>query len=113
MDTKRRIGLRVKAIRKARGLTQEQFAELIERSVDAVSLLERGLVLPSFETLERLAERVGVPLKDLVDTEHDVDPERNLLVTELIETTRTLDNDLLEVALAQLKALAALAHRRT
>lgn len=111
MDAKHRIGLRVKAIRKARGLTQEQLAELLDRSVDAVSLLERGQVLPSFETLERLAERLGVPLKDLVDVEPDPDPVKSALLIELAEVARRLDRPSLEVALTQIKALALLGGR--
>ena len=108
MDTKNRVGLRVRLIRKNRGLTQEQLAELIDRSVDAVSLLERGKIYPSFETLERLSERLGVPLKELVDFREGEDPERVELETALAEAARKLDNRELATAVRQINALVEL-----
>src|SRR5689334_11130070 len=48
---KHRIGLRVRALRLERGLTQEDMAERIERSVDTVSNLERGSGSLSLKTL--------------------------------------------------------------
>lgn len=37
-------------------MTQEQFAERADISVDFLSLVERGINAPSFETLERMAK---------------------------------------------------------
>jgi transcriptional regulator with XRE-family HTH domain len=39
---------------------RQQFAELVGISVDFLSLIERGINSPSFETLEQLAERLDV-----------------------------------------------------
>ncbi|MBI5165227.1 MAG: helix-turn-helix transcriptional regulator [Magnetospirillum sp.] len=66
MDTKQLFGLRLQALRKERGLSQERLAELIDRSKDAVSKMERGINLPAFDTLLRLADQLGVSLRDLV-----------------------------------------------
>ena len=46
-------------------MTQEQFAELLEISVDFLSLIERGRNAPSFETLEKIARRLRVPVAEL------------------------------------------------
>ena len=46
------------AIRRSRGLTQEQFAEFVGISVDFLSLIERGVNAPSFETLEQLVQDI-------------------------------------------------------
>ncbi len=46
METKKRVGLRIKAIRKAKGLTQEEMGALLGRSVDAISNLKRGVSHP-------------------------------------------------------------------
>jgi hypothetical protein len=43
IDTRRDFGNRLKAIRLARKLTQEEFGELIGISVDFASLIERGI----------------------------------------------------------------------
>jgi len=46
-------------------MTQEQFAERMDVSVDFLSLVERGVNAPSFETLERIAKRLRVPVAEL------------------------------------------------
>lgn len=43
-------------------MTQEQFAEALNISVDFLSLMERGRNAPSFETLDRMAKRLRVPM---------------------------------------------------
>ena len=106
MDTKHRVGIRVKSIRRQRGLTQEQLAELIDRSVDTISLLERGKILPSFETLEKLSERLQIPLKDFVDFGSTDDPERLELETTLMEVARGLDKGALKLAVEQIRMIA-------
>lgn len=66
------FGKHLLAIRRDRGLTQEQFAELVGISVDFLSLIERGLNAPSFETLERIADRLDVSVSFLFAFEQDV-----------------------------------------
>ena len=51
----------------ARDLTQEQFAEEIGISVDFLSLIERGINAPSFETLDQMAVKLRIPVKDFFD----------------------------------------------
>jgi transcriptional regulator with XRE-family HTH domain len=46
-------------------MTQERFAETLDISVDFLSLIERGVSTPSFETLERMAKRLRLPVADL------------------------------------------------
>jgi transcriptional regulator with XRE-family HTH domain len=57
-----KFGQRIKAIRVERKLSQEQFAELLEISVDFLSLIERGINAPSFENLEVFSTQLGVPV---------------------------------------------------
>jgi transcriptional regulator with XRE-family HTH domain len=59
------FGNRVRSIRLARRKSQEEFAELLEISVDFLSLIERGVNAPSFENLEVFSERLGIPVSDL------------------------------------------------
>jgi transcriptional regulator with XRE-family HTH domain len=61
------FGQRLRAIRLERSLTQERFAEMVGISVDFLSLIERGINAPSFETIEQLANRLRVPVKALFD----------------------------------------------
>jgi transcriptional regulator with XRE-family HTH domain len=46
-------------------MTQEQFAETLEISVDFLSLIERGINAPSFETIERMAKRLRLSVAEL------------------------------------------------
>jgi transcriptional regulator with XRE-family HTH domain len=59
------FGARLHSLRVERGLTQEQFAELIGISVDFLSLIERGINAPSFEKLEQIAAKLDLPVWQL------------------------------------------------
>ena len=48
-------------------MTQEQFAEYVSVSVDFLSLIERGVNAPSFETLEQMSRRLRLPVRTLFD----------------------------------------------
>lgn len=49
------LGKNIKRLRKDRGLTQEQLAELCEFDPTYISLLERGKRNPPFSTLIKIA----------------------------------------------------------
>lgn len=48
-------------------MTQEQFAEMLDISIDFLSLIERGLNAPSFESIEAFSITLGIPVKDFFD----------------------------------------------
>ena len=56
---------RLRALRRERGLTQEQLAEQTKLSVDFISLVERGVNALSFETIEQLAKALNVKVVEL------------------------------------------------
>jgi transcriptional regulator with XRE-family HTH domain len=62
-----KFGQRLKTIRLARKLSQEQFAELLGISVDFLSLIERGINAPSFENLDAFSMQLNIPLSALFD----------------------------------------------
>lgn len=70
-DIRVKFGRRLKAVRQQRGMTQEQLAESARISVDFLSLLERGVNAPSFETLDRLSSALQAPPKDFFDFESE------------------------------------------
>ena len=61
-DLRRAISEKVLAARTHAQLTQEQLSAMIERSVEAVSNIERGLSMPTVDTIDRIARAVSVPV---------------------------------------------------
>lgn len=64
---RKQFGKRLRSIRKQRESTQEEFAELLDISIDFLSLIERGISAPSFESIEAFSITLGIPVKDFFD----------------------------------------------
>lgn len=58
---KKYVGGRIRAARRDAGLTQDQLAGMIDKSVETISNLERGHTAPSLDTLGRLARALNQP----------------------------------------------------
>lgn len=67
------LGQRIRDLRRKRGLTQEQLAELADLSTPYVSHLERGTKKASLAVLVRLAESLGVTVDRLLSGNQIVD----------------------------------------
>ncbi len=61
------IGTKIKALRKARGITQEQLAEAIGISYQAVSKWETNIALPDITLAPVLASYFGITMDELFD----------------------------------------------
>ena len=107
MDIKERVALRIRTIRKRRGLSQEEMAELIERSPDTISNLERAISIPTYETLEALAKGLEVPLADFFLNDDERNPARAEALARLTDAARQLDDKTLKTAAALIETLAA------
>jgi transcriptional regulator with XRE-family HTH domain len=68
--TKELLGARIKELRKARGLSQEQLSEKINIDPKHLSRIEVGKSYPSLDTAEKLAKALGVEIKDLFEFAH-------------------------------------------
>jgi transcriptional regulator with XRE-family HTH domain len=60
MDDRKRLGLRIKSLRKMKGYTQEKLAEIIDINPKYLSSVERGEENPTLDLLLRLAEGLKV-----------------------------------------------------
>lgn len=63
----RTLGLRLRQLREARGLTQEQLGEKAELDQTYLSGVERGIRNPSVVVLSRLAKGLKLSLSELVE----------------------------------------------
>ena len=79
------MGDKIRGLRKAKKLTQEQLAEYLNISSQAVSKWETGLSSPDIDMLPRLAVFFGVTVDELLDFDrHRIDREVDTLVAESV-----------------------------
>lgn len=67
------LGKEIRDLRRKRGLTQEQLAELADLSTPYVSHLERGTKKLSLAVLVRLSESLGVTVDRLLTGNQEID----------------------------------------
>jgi transcriptional regulator with XRE-family HTH domain len=80
------VGLHVRTLRHARGLSLRALAELSGLSPNTISLVERGVTSPSVSTLHKLATALAVPITALLEEPAD---RMDLIVTRAGERTRS------------------------
>ena len=67
MDIKIKLGIRIKELRKKKGLSQEKLANLAEIDRTYLPTIEKGERNVSIEIIERLAKALDIKIKDLFD----------------------------------------------
>ena len=70
MNIKKEVGEKIKRLRKRRGLTQEQLAELVDISSRNLSNIEQGISCPKPETLENILISLHTTTQELFANEH-------------------------------------------
>ena len=107
MDIKREIGERIKRVRKQRGLTQEQLAEIMEISSRNLSNIELGVSFPKPETLEKFLKALNISTQtlfsnDSIKSDEELLRDINFLINSIQHDHKTLEiiykilNDLIE-----------------
>jgi len=91
MNAKILLGKRIKELRKQKGLTQEQLAELIDLETTSLSGIESGRHYPSLPTIEKIARVLGIEIKMLFDFHHLQDVE--VLKQNIIDNIDKLAED--------------------
>lgn len=90
---KQNIGLRVKAARTQKGLTQAQLAEAIDKAFETISNIERGKTAPNFSTLADIANVLGLPMREFFDVdEADVSDARQRLLMGINTLVSQMDD---------------------
>lgn len=97
-NPKKALSLKIKALRKTNGLTQEELAEKCDVSWRTISNLERGAVIPSLDLICNLAKQLNISLDELLNNEVQTNKSLTRLKkeSEVIEEVRTINDKLLE-----------------
>ena len=72
-----KTGQLIKELRKGKGMTQKELAEMLHITDRAVSKWERGLCAPDIALLEPLAGILGCSVLDLIAGERGTQAERS------------------------------------
>lgn len=60
------IGGNMKKVRKSKGLTQKELAELMGVSLKTIERYERGLIQPRIDVVKKLSETLSIPISLLI-----------------------------------------------
>jgi transcriptional regulator with XRE-family HTH domain len=97
---KQNIGLRVKAARQQKGLTQAQLAEAIDKACETISNIERGKTAPNFSTLYDIANVLGLPMGEFFELDHEeISDARQKLLMQLNTLVSQMDDRQLNLLL--------------
>ncbi|WP_092679348.1 helix-turn-helix domain-containing protein [Albimonas donghaensis] len=94
--------LRVRDIRRAAGMTQEQLAAAAGITQSMVSHIERGRDRPGLETLELLAKALSVEVGDLFERS-----DADVIGMEILQIAKGLSEEDREVLLSLARRLAS------
>lgn len=86
----RLVGKRIQAVRKARGLTQEQLSQMVDLSPNYLSNIETGLKTPKLDTF--------------VEIMNALQCDANALLADVVDATTTQESGQISKALAELPA---------
>ncbi len=101
--TKELLGARIKELRKAKGLSQEELSEKVGIDSKHLSRIEVGKSYPSLDTLERIANALNVEIKDLFEFMH-LSRKRDL-TDNISKLLKEADEDKLRLSLKIIRAI--------
>lgn len=106
-----RFGTHLKAVRRSRGLSQPDLASAAHVSTQVVSNLERGTVIPSIDTLCKVARGLEVDPRELFSAGLAGVGRSPSQTSKLVDLLATFDEDVARQALVILKSLSQVRRR--
>lgn len=101
------IGERIREIRRARRMTQAALAEAIGRTEDSVSQIERGLNLPTIDTVLAMAKALTIPVDHIISSPElrEADAQKKTELSEASLMLATMAPGDLNLAIKLLRVL--------
>ena len=94
---RKKLGLKIRQLRKSQKLTQEHLGEKAGISYKFIGEVERGAVNPSLDSLVSIANALRVSVKELFPGEKDLDTEFSHEELQIIKKAVSLLNSRLNV----------------
>ena len=108
-NLQKQVGNRIRAQRKAQGLSQEHLAEQASLHPTYIGEIERGDTNPSLATLQSVADALRINIGDLIPSPTLKEPtsETELLTSQILGLVRSEPPHIQKVLLNVLKSLIA------
>jgi transcriptional regulator with XRE-family HTH domain len=111
----RGIGARIRAFRKAAGLTQSELAEAVGIEPESINRIENAKLNPSSQTLQATARSLGIKLADLVNDDAPVQAPKPYLTParrRFLRLAENLTDDQVEALTKAMESLLRLGGER-
>ena len=82
-DEKTLMGLKIKAVRKQKGFTQEKFCEVLDIDISGLSKIENGKCFPSTETIFKIIKNLDISPNELFSSSNKNDLQDDLVVEKI------------------------------
>lgn len=105
------ISKRIRDLRKTMKLTQSQFAELVNLSEDSIGKIERGVSVPTIDTLNKIAKGLKITLSEVLEETLQKVKSQNQAIADFIKYLKTKSNE--DVRLIHEVAVKILERRKT
>lgn len=93
-DLKLKFGMRIRGLREALGMTQDELAEKIGRGVDTVSNIERGVYGTRIDVAGRIATALKVNLSELFSFDDEAQPAAGREHRRIVQSLTAILNGL-------------------
>lgn len=87
------ISKRIRDLRKSMKLTQSQFAEMVNLSEDSIGKIERGVSVPTIDTLSKIADGLKITLSELLGEKQHKAKSQNQVIEDFAKYLKTKSTD--------------------
>ena len=104
------LGRRIAQLRKQKGMSQEDFADVSGKMINTISNIERGLSDPKVTTLMSISKALGISIDELFSETKQVQTTEELPsnIATILQILKKQDDKTLKVIQKQIEALLEL-----
>lgn len=104
------LGRRIAQLRKQKGMSQEDFADVSGKMINTISNIERGLSDPKVTTLMSISKALGISIDELFseNKQAQITEELPKNISTILQILKKQDDKTLKVIQKQIEALLEL-----